>query len=234
MKKNIVLLSVAAIMAFASSASSLKNNNFVKEELDTRIIVQLDAKLANKSREQVISEQNTVIQAIRSNVSNQFKVDSRFTTAVNAFVLDVNASHVSAIRNIPGVKDVNYDKIHSVTYNENDLLPIRNAVVTETETNNISKATMEIEDGTKEGEGTLIAILDSSFMINATYTDDDQNEWTNGTHACYTALDSSVNVKYTQESITAVIDADVNFHGRYDATHSTYFNNKVPFFYDYG
>ena len=66
---------------------------------------------------------------------------------------------------------------------------------------------MEIEDGSKEGEGTLIAILDSSFMINATYSDDDKTEWTNVTHACYTDLDSSVNVKYTQESIKAVIDA---------------------------
>ena len=234
MKKNIVLLSVAAIMAFASSASSLKNNNVVKEELDTRIIVQVDSKLANKSREQIISEQNAVIHAIRSTVSNQIKVDSRFTTAVNAFVIDVNASHVSAIRNVPGVKDVNYDKIHSVTYKENDLVPIKNAVVTETETNNISKDTMEIEDGSKEGEGTLIAILDSSFMINATYEDDDKTAWTNVTHACYTALDSSVNVKYTQESIKAVIDADASFHGKYDETHSTYFNSKVPFFYDYG
>ena len=234
MKKNIVLLSVAAIMAFASSASSLKNNNVVKEELDTRIIVEIDNKLDNKSRDQIVSKQNDVIQAIRATVSNQIKVKTRFTTAVNAFVIDVNASHVSAIRNVPGVKDVNYDKIHSVTYQENDLLPIRNAVVTETETNNISRDTMEIEDGTKEGEGTLIAILDSSFMINATYKDDDKTEWTNVTHACYTALDSSVNVKYTQESIKAVIDANTSFHGKYDETHSTYFNNKVPFFYDYG
>ena len=234
MKKNIVLLSVAAIMAFASSASSLKNNNVVKEELNTRIIVQLDSNLANKSREQIINEQNEVIRSIRSTISNQLKVDTRFTNAVNAFVLDVNSAHVSAIRNVPGVKDVNYDKIHSVTYKENDLAPIRNAIVTETATDNISKETMEIEDGTKEGEGTLIAILDSSFMINATYTDDDKTEWTNVTHACYTALDSSVSVKYTQESIKAVIDANSSFHGKYDATHSTYFNNKVPFFYDYG
>ena len=234
MKKNIVLLSVAAIMAFASSASSLKNNNVVKEELDTRIIVELKGNIANKSREQLINQQNEVISSIRSTVSNQFKVDARFTTAVNAFVLDVNSSHVSAIRNVPGVRDVNYDKIHSVTYKENDYLPIRNAVVTETATNNISRKTMEIEDGTKEGEGTLIAILDSSFMINATYTDDDKTEWSNVTHACYTDLDSSVNVKYTQESIKAVIDANSSFHGKYDATHSTYYNAKVPFFYDYG
>lgn len=234
MKKNIVLLSVAAIMAFASSASSLRNNNFVKEELDTRIIVEVKGNLENRSREQIINDQNTVIQSIRSTVSNQFKVNSRFTTAVNAFVIDVNAAHVSAIRNVPGVKDVNYDKIHSVTYKENDLMPIRNAIVTDSATNNISKDTMEIEDGSKEGEGTLIAILDSSFMINATYTDDDKNEWTNVTHACYTALEDSVNVKYTSESIKAVIDANASFHGKYDADHSTYFNNKVPFFYDYG
>ena len=234
MKKNIVLLSVAAIMAFASGAASLKNNNVVKEELNTRIIVQLDSAVANKSKEQIINEQNEVIRSIRSSVSNQLKVDSRFTNTVNAIVLDVNSSHVTAIRNVPGVKDVNYDKIHSVTYKEADLAPIRNAVVAESATNNISKDTMEIENGTKEGEGTLIAILDSSFMINATYTDDDKQEWTNVTHACYTALDPSVNVKYTAESIKAVIDAENGFHGKYDATHSTYFNNKVPFFYDYG
>ena len=76
MKKNIVLLSVAAIMAFASSASSLKNNNVVKEELDTRIIVEIDNKLDNKSRDQIVSKQNDVIQAIRATVSNQIKVNS--------------------------------------------------------------------------------------------------------------------------------------------------------------
>lgn len=229
MKKNIVLLSVAAVMAFACGAAVAKNSNYKKEELDTKIIVQLDAPTGNKA----IEQQNEVIREIRSSVTNQIKIDTRFTNAVNAFSMDVNSAHVSAIRNISGVKDVNYDKIHSVTYKEADLANIRKAVVNQA-TNNISKDTMEVPEGTKEGEGTLIAILDSSFMINATYTDNDKTEWTNVTHACYTALEDSVNVKYTQASLKALVDANASFHGKYDATHSTYYNSKVPFFYDYG
>ena len=234
MKKNIVLLSVAAIMAFASGAAAIKNSNVQKEELNTKIIVQVDAPIKNRAANQVIEEQNEVIRSIRSSVTNQFKVDTRFVNAVNAFSMDVNSAHVSAIRNLPGVKDVNYDKIHSVTYKENDFARIRKAVVADSAVANISKDTMEIPEGTKEGEGTLIAILDSSFMINATYTDDDKTEWNNVTHAAYTALADDVNVKYTQASLKALIDANASFHGKYDATHSTYYNNKVPFFYDYG
>ena len=233
MFKRIALLGIGIGLVAASGAIAAKSNNIKKEELDTKIIVQLNSSVGNKSEAQVINEQNRVLSYIRSTVTNQYKIDSRYTNTINGFAIDINSAHVSAVRNIPGVKNVNYDKIHAVTYKEADLAK-KNAVVQDSVSENISKKTMEIPDNTNEGEGTLIAILDSSFMINATYNDDDDAKWENVTHAAYTALEDGVSVKYTQASLKAVIDAANNFHGKYNSENSTYFNNKVPFYYDYG
>ena len=232
MKGKFIMLGVAALMCVAGGASLSKVVNYQKEARDARIIVQLDSN-ANKGEKRVIFEQNVVLSHIRNEVTNNINLEHRYVNALNGFVLTVPAKYVTQIRSIPGVKDVNYDNTHFVQTTEADLAK-RDAVIINSAMENISKATMNVPDGTKEGEGTLIAILDTGFMINASYTDENQVEYSNVFHAAFTALDDSVALKYTQASIKAKIDAASHFNGKYDATHSTYFNNKVPFYYDYG
>ena len=232
MKGKFMLIGVAALMTVACSPSISKTTKNVNEERDAHIIVELSGSV-NRDEKSILSEQNRVLSYIRHEVTNNIDVSARYVNAINGFVMDVNAKYVTQIRNVPGVKEVNYNATHCIQTTESDLAR-KEAIILDNTMENISKGTMNVPATTNEGEGTLIAILDTGFMIHASYTDDNEVEYTDAYHAAFTALDSGVQVKYTQESIKAKIDAASNFNGKYDATHSTYFNSKVPFYYDYG
>ena len=234
-KKRIVLLGVSALLSVGVGLLASKTANIKIEPRDTRIMIQLNSSLLGKSEQGIRNEQNLLLNRIRQEATSNFQVVDRFSHVINALTLDVSAKDVSAIRNVPGVKRVEYDTMRYVSRREGDLAVKSTSIDKVTE--NISKATMNIPATTNEGEGTLIAILDSSFMINATYTDGegtDAVKWENVTHNTYTALDEGVAVRYTQAQLKDLIDANEGFHGKYDTNHSTYYNNKVPFYYDYG
>ena len=234
--KKIVLLGAAALLSVGAGVLASKTVNVKNEPRDTRIMIELQSSLPNKSEKGIRNEQNIILNRIRNEVTSNFTIVERFSNVVNAITLDVSAGDVSAIRNVAGVKKVEYDTMRYVQYKEDDLAVSRSSIVSAA-TDNISKETMNIPDDTNEGEGTLIAVLDTGFMINATYkdgTEENPIEWENVTHKAFTALDESVSVRYTQDSLRAIIDAHEEFHGQPDDEHSTYWNNKVPFYYDYG
>jgi len=233
MKRKTVLLGVAAVMAVGCGIALSKSINIVQEERDATIILQLKADVKEKNAAQIKASQDNVLARIRTGVTNNIEVVDRFSNAINAITLKVNAKYVTQIRNVQGVKTVEYDNFTVVEYTDNEMVSVR-ANVIDVETENISKGTMDIPSDNNGGEGTTIAILDSSFMVNATYTDDDGVKWTNVTHAAYTDLDENVSIKFTQNSIQDIISNNPSFHGKRDATHSTYLNRKVPFYYDYG
>ena len=232
--KKLVLLGVAATALAVGGLSSLKTNH-VKEELDAQIIVQVKGSTANLTEDGVIRTQNAVINQI-SEITTSYKVVERYTALINGFVLDVNSSHVSAIESLPNVKHVDYNTLHSVTYTESDLdKEVKNLVKVTTAKANVSANTMNVPSDTSEGEGVLIAILDTGYLLNGeTYDADGKVKETGVTHNAFTALASDVKVHDTKSTIEQKISASKNFHGRPSAGHSVYYNSKVPFFYDYG
>ena len=88
-------------------------------------------------------------------------------------------------------------------------------------------------DGTKKGEGVVVAVIDDGFLINAEYVDDNKQTKT-VTHKAYSALGEGIATPLTQANIQEKIAKNPGFHGKKDGSHSTYLNNKVPFYYDYG
>lgn len=231
--KKIVLLGLTTAALVLGGLSAAKVMNAKREALDAQIVVQLKGNV-NRSRDAIIREQNAVISEI-SDITTNFKVKDRFTTLVNAFSIDVPQSRVSAIENLPDVKHVDFDSRHAISYNEVGLRKeIQKAINVDASKDNYSKSTMNVPDETNEGEGVLIAILDTGYLINGQTFDDDGNvSASNVTHKAYTALADGVILHDTEVSIASKVAAD-GFHGKPDANHSVYFNNKVPFFYDYG
>ena len=224
-----ILPALALTLGLTSGVFSAKQN---QEERDARIIIQLKGKVDNKSREQILSEQQTVLSYVRTAVTSNVKVIDHFSTLVNAFSLEINSQYVAQIRDLPLVKSVTYDEVIAETaVDENEVHRMQLALVEQAE-KNISAATMNVPENSKKGEGVVIAVLDDSFMIDAPYKVGDDTTYI--THAAYTDLDDSVSTKLTQASIKSIVDSEPNFHGRYDAEHSTYLNRKVPFYYDYG
>lgn len=205
-----------------------------KEERDAHIIIQLKSPVEDKSYEQIISEQQRVLSYVRTAVTTNVKVTEHYTTLINAFSLDINSQYVSQIRSLPLVKNVSYDDVIATnSVDDHQIHRLQLAPVTQKE-NNISAATMEVPSSTKKGEGVVIAVLDDGFMINAPYKAKDSETTVYTTHAAYTALEDGVATKLNQASIKAIVDGNPAFHGRYNAENSTYLNNKVPFYYDYG
>ena len=234
MKKKILLGLAVTSMAIATGCS-LSFKSSPKEVLDTEILIQLKGGVENKSEEYVIRQQNAVLSQIRNSITTSYEVGDRFTTLVNAFSLKVNSSHVDAIENIANVKRINYNVAHGVASYEDGAVPVTRAVNVKKKTDNVSAATMNIPAGTNEGEGVLIAILDTGYLLNGKTFDEEGNVTaSNVTHKAFTKLDKKVALHDNYESITGKINASKGFHGRPDSTHEVYYNSKVPFFYDYG
>ena len=234
MFKKLALLGIVATAMLVGSVSSTQVHE--REELDAKVIVRLRGGVSDKSNINIIREQDAVINQIKSFVTCDFEVTDRFSTLVNAFSLKVNSAHVDEIRSLPLVKSVDYDSQIEVKYTEDDLELIRRDLVnitTQVE-ENISATTMNVPSNTKEGEGVLIAILDSGFLLDGDIYSGSTIIEEHVTHNAFTALDADVAVHDTEASINAKIAEAAGFHGKPDSEHSVYYNSKVPFFYDYG
>lgn len=229
MKKLYLLPLVVGALSLGAFGAA-KANNLKIEERDAQIIVQLDDNVETKSVNALLNKQNMVLNSIKEGITSNIRVKSRFTNVFNGFTLEVPSSYVTQIRAIPNVKRVNYNELMYKTDNDETItLTRKNAVNLTTSTANVSKDTMQVPDGTKEGEGVLIGILDTGGYL---YYD---ASGARVQHETYTELGADVKLKINSEAqLKSLVDAAPTFHGKYDRTHSTYWNNKVPFYYDYG
>ena len=224
MRKIAPLGLLATALVVGGISLSINKKAEVKEERDARIIVNFSAYDKSMTNSQVLAYQNYGISLIKENVTTNFKVVDRYTNLLNAVVLEVPSSQVNDIRRLNFVKNVDYDTLHHIETFEEDRLVIRrandSAVI---EDDNISAATMNVPSDTKKGEGTLIGILDTGYLLN--HKEGDKVY----THETFTALPSGVSTKLSKEAVDGLsgLNAVAPTGG------SLYFNNKVPFYYDY-
>lgn len=81
---------------------------------------------------------------------------------------------------------------------------------------NNSKSDLNVPSQSKEGEGTLIAVLDTSFSLK---------------HNAFQDLSSDIDVKLTKTDVDELVN-----NKKLSATNikSYYYNSKIPFYHDYG
>ena len=233
MKKLGLLVGVTAAMVITAS-SLLASHLAPLPEKDARIIVEVNRKLDTLSEEGIKNSQDIVYNNIKQNVTTNIRRTHSYNKLNNAFVLEVNSADIEKIKEVPGVASVTLDTMHwTRTYNDDgyELLNDGEGQQTQyTENDNISAITMKKPDGTYEGEGTLVAILDNEFHLKAsTYN---KPAWK---HEVFNELPSDVSVKYTFAAIKGIsLNAARDQGALAGEEGSTYFNNKVPFYYDYG
>ncbi|HNX16231.1 MAG TPA: S8 family serine peptidase [Bacilli bacterium] len=220
---NSILLALVSVIFAVGGATSLTSVSETKEEQDAHIIVQLEGATDGFTTQSVIRKQDNLLRVISNSITDNYTVTNRVTNVTNAIIMDVPSSYVSQIRHLDAVQAVDYNKIHNVTYfdganYEITLQSKARLSAAHTASDNASAETMNVPASSSQGEGVFVAVLDTSFRL---------------THEAFSALDAGVSLKVTQESLLPIISGS-SFHGRPDGTHSTYFNNKVPFFYDYG
>jgi len=237
-----LLAGMIAVMSIGgiSGLSEVKTNNTNSQgEKETRIIVEVNDGLENLSKSEIFSTQDKVIRSIKNKVTRNFDLVDRYSVLNNAFVLEVNKDDVEAIRALPNVASVTLDEIHAkkdIADGDYYSVKIKKSAAEEDVgpvEENISATTMSKPNDTNDGEGTVIAILDNEFYLRGkTATSEAWN------HAVFKPLEAGVIQKFTFDNLTPVIEEmphAVRLKGKVAGEEgSLYFNNKVPFYYDYG
>ena len=241
---------LATLIAGIAMGTNIAANTRVAPlaERDAEIIVEVDRSNKALTEEGIHNTQQIVMNNIRKYVTSNFEVISEYSEVANAFAISVNSEIIEQIKKVPGVKSVTRNQIHWVTepqsYSGSGTVSRDHSEYGGT--TNISAVTMNKSNDTNDGEGTVIAVLDNEFFFRAEHTDEKtQATVASWNHETFSPLADTVKLRYAKghpESwkVTHAYkqtkingkqldnDADMGKEG------SLYFNNKVPFYYDYG
>lgn len=208
-----VFTSLMAMMGVSTNSKAIYTKALPR---DTSIIVEVSSGIPTYLGQTAKDKQNYVLNHIKESVTDNFSVTNRYQTVTNAFVMDINSSYVDEIKNLPGVVSVSENKMHAKQDNVGEVITIKKAVSGSLE--NVSSETMNKPSDTKDGEGVVVAILDSSFLLG---------------HEVFTNLPAGITQTLTEEKVKT-LTAKSEFHGKPNSKNTTYYNSKVPFYYDYG
>ena len=205
-------------------------------ERDASVIVEVDQNINGLSEVGAKRSQDVVYNNIKQYATTNVRRVQSYNVLNNAFLMEVNNQDIEAIKNVPGVASVTVNKIHwTRVYNDDAYISITREPASQEEfddSKNISAETMKKPEGTNDGEGTIVAILDNEFHLRGkTKTSDAWN------HEVFAPLEEGTAVRYTFASIkkiTGMNAAARKFGSAEGEEGSEYFNNKVPFYFDYG
>ena len=243
MKKLGLLLCATGTLILAACSTTASQIKDLPER-DARIIVEVDKNIDKLSEEGAKKTQLAVYNSIKAAATTNIRLIDNYTVLNNAFVLEVNTNDIESIKSVPGVKSVTVDKLHwTEVVNYDGAVPLNNGDGEDAfdESKNISAETMFKPEDTNDGEGTLVAILDNEFHLRgATGNPDDRDGGVAWNHEVYEPLAEDVAIRYTYDSVGEIIKSgNLNAGKRKAGTNagdegSMYYNNKVPFYYDYG
>ena len=246
MKKLGLLITAASTLVLGACSAAASHLGDLPER-DARIIVEVDYNIDKLSNEGARKTQDIVYNNIKEYATSNIRLAGRYNVLNNAFVLEVNNADVESIKSVPGVKSVTVDSLHWVrNYTDDGYVPLGDGGENASDEENVSATTMKKPANTNDGEGTIIAILDNEFHLRGNNDDPkDKNHGQKWCHEVYSPLADDVAVRYTYDSIgQAIKEAGSDLHanggsGRKSGTAagdegSMYFNNKVPFYFDYG
>lgn len=241
-----LLCGVIAAMSATGVKASL-DSKVESKPCDARFIVELKNDIENVNADEAIKQQESVFNQIKRQVNSNVVKDRNFTILNNALVISGNKSDREAILNIPGVKGVTEDGQHIVKHTEGSRgfsISVNSeggGGSTIDLTQNASAITMNKPDNTNDGEGSLIAVLDNEFYLRGQHQEDGATVPAYN-HVTYTNLDSSVktripNFKQMQSRASAThamaVSKKIGGGAGAGVEGSLYFNEKVPFYFDY-
>ena len=239
-----LLCGVIAAMSVTGAKVS-NDKKFESKELNAQFILELKDDIDSISAEKAIKEQNAVFNRIKSSVNKNATLDKNFTLLNNCFAISANEEDIDALRKLPNVAHVTQNGTHIVKKSQGSMISLdiskKNrapGVVEE----NASAVTMNKPEGTNEGEGTLIAVLDNEFYLRGIHQEEGETKPAYY-HETYTALPAGTKTRLNFTDVSHLYKthargyADGEDLGGYvnerGVEGSFYFNNKVPFYFDY-
>ena len=236
-----LLCGVIAAMS-ATGVKAKLNSNAEAKPLDAQFIVELNDDIDTLSSDEAIKQQNAIFQKIRRSINANATQDKNFTILNNAVVVSANKEDIGAIRKLAGVKYVTENGTHVVekksgSYISLDLKKSRAGGADE----NSSSVTMNKPNDTNEGEGTLIAVLDNEFYLRGSRTASATDDGKAYNHVTFSALPGGTATRLAFSKVSSAKTHAMSYAnkslGGYVKTPgkegSFYFNNKVPFYFDY-
>ena len=216
--------------------SSLGLGKAKAKEIDSKFIVELNDDIENISQEKAEKEQKQVFSRIKNYVNANAEKIISYSVLTNSFVVSGNKTDLDLIKNISGVKSVSEinDKVVKKTESSGFSIPLHKDSGIIDINKNASAQTMEKPEDTNDGEGTLIAVLDNEFYFRGKSEEGDA--WH---HEVYEPMSDDVKVKVTFDWVKQVALVSSSIHAKYVSGKkageegSLYYNNKVPFYYDY-
>ena len=147
--------------------------------------------------------------------SGEYIIKDSYSGLVNGVLLNINYSFLDILPSLKSVDSIHENKayfINSSNSKENEYYDPLKIFTTPLENNSLNR--MNVPSTSNEGEGTLIAILDSSFNLE---------------HESFKDLSSSIDIKLSEEKVNSLVSS-------LDATNQEdfYYNRKIPFYHDYG
>jgi len=142
-------------------------------------------------------------------VGFNYDIRESLTNIGNFVIVKVNKSDLASIQKLDTVKNIERNKLYQANSISNSDPVVS---INETGKTNYSRLDLKADAGVNQGKGTLIAVLDNYFQLD---------------HECFSDLSVS-DVKYTKTQMeTMIANTTLTAQG------TTYYNNKIPFYYDY-
>ena len=201
-KKKLLLFTLPLLGLLISGSVSSKNSTFNSLDIKDKEIIVLFKD--NKNLNDFKKELNLY--------TYKYDVIKEYHGLIDGVMIKANNSMVDIVSNLSTVDFATINKAYA--FKSSESYDPTNVFYSPLENN--SKEDMNIPSSSKEGEGTLIAVLDSSFSL---------------THNAFKDLDSGINAKYDREDIDKIVNGS-EFNAENLGTY--YFNQKIPYYHDYG
>ena len=162
-----LLCGVIVTMSATGLKANLSKKEFESKPIDAQFILELEDDIDTISADKAIKQQNAVFQKVKNSINRNATQDQNFTILNNAVVVSANKEDIDELRNIPGVKYVTESGTHIVEKSQGSFISVDNSRKNRTGEveENASAETMHKPDGTNEGEGTVVAVLDNEFYF---------------------------------------------------------------------
>ena len=214
MKKRHGIVLTLTLLFSTLGVLSLSESYESKKDCDTVAIVTLkdNSELKSTSKKTIFNDfKDELIDTVGFN----YKIIDNLTNIGNYVILKVNQNDVTKLKALNSVSNVELNHQYETTNVKNYSSSEENSKTSATSSEkpvNYSIKQMKAEASTTRGKNTLIAVLDNFFQLN---------------HEAFKDLDSNV-VKYTKDEMSSVVGGKA-----LTARGNTYYNNKIPFYYDY-
>lgn len=204
-KKLSLLFAISAFGFVVSSIISSKGSTF-----NNLSIKDGDFIILFRDGKNIVDFKNEI-----SSFSKDIEITEKYNGVVNGVRVKANSLYKTTFENLNSVLEVGENKFHKINITETEPVYDSSTTFYEPLKNNSIKE-LNVPENNNGGEGTLIAVLDSSFSLN---------------HEAFKDLDANTGKKLTREEVDQIVSSS-DFSAR--NLEQYYYNDKIPYYHDYG